>query len=94
MTAGEAILALCGGTIVSSLDPPEVAEADLMLAGDRVHSVGQAPAGVHRRDCSGTVIVPGAVCAHHHLYSALARGMPARSAGRLHPDLAARLVAA
>jgi putative selenium metabolism protein SsnA len=80
MTADEVTLALCGGTIVSSLDPPEVAEADLMLAGDRVHSVGQAPPGVHRRDCNGAVIVPGAVCAHHHLYSALARGMPFRLA--------------
>ena len=29
-----------------------------------------------RRDCSGTLIIPGNVCAHHHLYSALARGMP------------------
>jgi putative selenium metabolism protein SsnA len=80
MTAGEATLALCGGTVVSSLDPPEVVDADLVLAGDRVHSVGPAPAGVHRRDCSGMVIVPGAVCAHHHLYSALARGMPFRLA--------------
>lgn len=80
MTADDVTLALCGGTIVSSLDPPEAAEADLMLAGDRVHSVGQAPAGVHRRDCSGAVIVPGAVCAHHHLYSVLARGMPFRLA--------------
>ena len=29
-----------------------------------------------RRDCSGCLIVPGNVCAHTHLYSALARGMP------------------
>ena len=31
-----------------------------------------------RRDCSQTLIVPGNVCAHHHLYSALSRGMPYR----------------
>lgn len=69
------MIALCGGTVVTSLDPPEVAEADLMFAGDRVLALGTAPSGAHRVDCSGTLIVPGNVCAHHHLYSALARGM-------------------
>ena len=29
-----------------------------------------------RIDVSGCVVIPGNVCAHHHLYSALARGMP------------------
>lgn len=32
--------------------------------------------GMTRIDCSGCVVIPGNVCAHHHLYSALARGMP------------------
>jgi putative selenium metabolism protein SsnA len=27
-------------------------------------------------DCSRCIVIPGNVCAHHHLYSALARGMP------------------
>jgi len=31
-----------------------------------------------RVDCSGCLVIPGNVCAHHHLYSALARGMPYR----------------
>lgn len=38
--------------------------------------MGEAPPGGARRDCSGCLIVPGNVCAHTHLYSALARGMP------------------
>ncbi len=76
MTAGENVIALCGGTVVTSLDPPEVAEADLALAGDRVIALGTAPSGAERSDCGGTLIIPGNVCAHHHLYSALARGMP------------------
>jgi putative selenium metabolism protein SsnA len=76
MTAGAAVRALCGGTLVTSLDPPRVIDADLVLAGDRVLSVGSAPDGSERRDCGGTVIMPGNVCAHHHLYSALSRGMP------------------
>lgn len=69
-------VALCGATVVASLDPPEVRAADVVLAGDRIVTVGPAPEGVTRRDCAGTLIVPGNVCAHHHLYSALSRGMP------------------
>jgi len=53
-----------------------VVVGDLVLAGDRVASVGSAPEGVPRQDCTNTLVVPGNVCAHHHLYSALARGMP------------------
>jgi len=71
-------LALCGGTVVTSLDPVSLITADVVLAGDRIASVGIAPAGVARRDCSGTLVLPGNVCAHHHLYSALSRGMPYR----------------
>ncbi len=77
MTAADgATLALCGATVVTSLDPPEVIEADLLFSADRILGAQAAPAGVVRRDCTGSVIVPGAVCAHHHIYSALARGMP------------------
>lgn len=71
-------LALCGGTVVTSLNPVRVITADVVIAGDRVVEVGQAPPGVPRRDCSGTLVLPGNVCAHHHLYSALSRGMPYR----------------
>ncbi len=76
MTADRATLALCGGTVVTSLDPPEVIEADLLISDGRIAGAQAAPAREVQRDCTGTVIVPGAVCAHHHIYSALARGMP------------------
>lgn len=69
-------VALCGGTVVVALDPPEVLMCDVVLAGERVVALGTAPSGVPRHDCSGTLVVPGNVCAHHHLYSALSRGMP------------------
>jgi putative selenium metabolism protein SsnA len=75
---GAADLALCGGTVVTSLDPVSLVSADVVIAGGRIASVGTAPAGVPRRDCSGTLVLPGNVCAHHHLYSALSRGMPYR----------------
>ncbi len=69
-------VALCGATVVVALWPPEVVRADLVLAEGRVQALGVAPGGVSRRDCANTLIVPGNVCAHHHLYSALSRGMP------------------
>jgi putative selenium metabolism protein SsnA len=71
-------LALCGAAVVTSLDPVSLVTADVVIAGDRIAAVGAAPAGVARRDCSGTLVLPGNVCAHHHLYSALSRGMPYR----------------
>jgi putative selenium metabolism protein SsnA len=44
-------------------------------AGDQVDN--REPA--ERVDASGCIVMPGNVCAHHHLYSALARGMPGPS---------------
>jgi putative selenium metabolism protein SsnA len=73
-------LALCGGTVVTSLDPVRLVTADVIISGGRISRVGSAPPGVARRDCSGTLVLPGNVCAHHHLYSSLSRGMPYRLA--------------
>ncbi len=72
---------LKGATIVT-LDPVTVQQADL-----RVEGGGISERGSHltARDedqvinLSGRLILPGMVCAHTHLYSALARGMPAPS---------------
>jgi len=75
-TAVDPPIALCGGTVVLGLQPPEVVHADVVIAGDCVGAVGAAPADALRRDCSGTLVIPGNVCAHHHLYAALSRGMP------------------
>ncbi len=69
-------LVLSGGTVVSSLEPPSLSRADVVVEGSRVTAVGGPPLEGIRLDCSGCLIVPGNVCAHTHLYSALARGMP------------------
>lgn len=71
-------LALTGGTIVRSLDPPRLTRSDVLVVDGTVASVGGAVPARETRDCSGCLIVPGNVCAHTHLYSALARGMPYR----------------
>jgi putative selenium metabolism protein SsnA len=48
---------------------------------DRVEAVGQATEMASRFpdaevvDCSGKIILPGFICAHHHFYSTMARGM-------------------
>jgi putative selenium metabolism protein SsnA len=71
-------LVLSGGTVVTSLDPPEVVVGDVEVRDGRVARVGPGAVGDERIDCAGCLVIPGNVCAHHHLYSALARGMPYR----------------
>ncbi|HXZ57759.1 MAG TPA: amidohydrolase family protein [Gaiellaceae bacterium] len=58
--------------IVRSLDPLQADEGEVWVAGDRIAEPGQGA----RVDPRGGLVLPGNVCAHTHLYSALARGMP------------------
>ena len=62
--------------MVSALEPPMIERTDVVVEGGRVSAPGSATGGGTRLDCTGCLIVPGNVCAHTHLYSALARGMP------------------
>lgn len=74
---------LLRGATLATLDPPAVAAADLRITGDRI--VERAPA-LHPHpdeevlELDGSLMMPGFVNAHTHLYSALARGMPGPSA--------------
>jgi len=69
-------LVLTGGTVVRSIRPAVVETVDLVIEDGRVAPSGADSSGAERLDCAGRLIVPGNVCAHTHLYSALARGMP------------------
>ncbi len=72
-------LLLAGGTVVTSLDPAGVTRAGVLVRDGRVAEVGAVEAPQDERiDARGCLVIPGNVCAHHHLYSALARGMPYR----------------
>jgi putative selenium metabolism protein SsnA len=64
-------MVLTGGLVV---DPAtrSVAERDVVVDEDRIGGSG----GDEHIDVSGCLVMPGNVCAHHHLYSGLARGMP------------------
>jgi putative selenium metabolism protein SsnA len=59
-------------TVVTSLDPVRLAGGDLWVAEGRIAAPGKGT----RIECDGVLVAPGNVCAHTHLYSALARGMP------------------
>jgi putative selenium metabolism protein SsnA len=66
--------------VLVELDPPTVRQSDLRVAKGRIESLGTnlAPQpGDEIVDCGGAVLMPGLVCGHTHLYSALAAGMPA-----------------
>jgi putative selenium metabolism protein SsnA len=70
-------LSLVGGTVVTSLSPPAVVRGDVTIEDGRIAHVGTDwPPDRQRLDCRGCLVIPGLVCAHHHLYSSLARGMP------------------
>jgi len=68
-----------GATLIT-LDPPAVELGDLRVAGGRVVERGvglTAREGEEVIEVDSRIIMPGMVCAHTHLYSSLARGMPA-----------------
>lgn len=57
---------------ILELDPPSVRQGDLAIEGGRIRDQADGPA----LDLEGAWVMPGLVNAHHHLYSALATGMP------------------
>jgi putative selenium metabolism protein SsnA len=69
---------LKGGTLVE-LEPSCVERGDLRIDGGNIVARGpslQAQPDDEVIELGGKVVMPGLVCAHHHLYSSLARGMP------------------
>lgn len=70
---------LLKGALLLHLDPPRVERGDVRIEGERIVGVGaelQPQPGETVVDLSGRWLMPGLVCGHHHLYSALACGMP------------------
>jgi len=64
---------------VVHLDPPRVEQASIRIRGGRIAEVGpelRPQPGETVDDLSDHWVIPGLVCAHTHLYSALSCGMP------------------
>jgi cytosine/adenosine deaminase-related metal-dependent hydrolase len=71
-------LFISGGTLLH-LDPPRVEKAEIVVREGQITGVGSSltmPMDCELVDASNRWIMPGLVVAHHHLYSALACGMP------------------
>ena len=80
------MILITGGTLVTLGPENRVLTGHAVLMdGDRVVQIGpaaevaQAAAGARRIDADGRLVMPGLVCAHHHLYSTFARGVPLTS---------------
>src|SRR5687767_7628555 len=74
--ADKKLLALSNALVVDG-HPARVRPCTLVIEEGRISDVvSAAPAGAEVIDCGGRLVTAGFVCAHTHLYSALARGMP------------------
>jgi putative selenium metabolism protein SsnA len=61
------------------LNPASIRECDIRIAENEIVSVSshlKSVRGEETVDLSGKIVMPGFVCSHTHLYSALSRGMP------------------
>jgi cytosine/adenosine deaminase-related metal-dependent hydrolase len=70
---------LLRGALVLHLDPPGVEQVDVRIRDQKIEEVapGLEPRdGEEVEDLAGLWLMPGLTVAHHHLYSALACGMP------------------
>jgi putative selenium metabolism protein SsnA len=80
---------ILSGGVVADVVSGSVVERDIVVEGA---FIGGSPDGAQRIDVSGCMILPGLVCSHHHLYSALARGMPGPDeAPRNFPEILERI---
>jgi putative selenium metabolism protein SsnA len=65
--------------VCMTLSPPMLEHADVRVSGGAILERGphlEPQAGERVEDLRGKILMPGLVCAHTHLYSSLARGMP------------------
>lgn len=64
------------GALVLDLDPPSVRKVDVRVEDGIITEVGEGLLGDEVVDLHHHWLMPGLVVSHHHLYSALACGMP------------------
>lgn len=60
-------------------DPPSIQKLDIKISDGKIVEIGKELPIIssdRQIDLDGKIVIPGFVCAHTHLYSSLARGMP------------------
>ncbi|MFN2541183.1 MAG: amidohydrolase family protein [Chthoniobacterales bacterium] len=72
-TAAAENVALVGGTLINPSDGKTIENATVIIAGDRIQSVGSGtdtklPAGSRSIDCAGKFILPGYIDTHVHFF--------------------------
>jgi imidazolonepropionase-like amidohydrolase len=98
-TAGAAVTALVGGTVVDLEGGPALEDAVILVDGERISAIGARetvaiPADAQRVDASGKWLVPGLMNMHVHLGLVLPGRMTAELAGETDAALALRMAAA
>ena len=80
-TSTTPVVAITGGTLVDGSGAPPVANATIVIRGDRIIAVGArtAPRGARRIDATGLVIAPGFIDMHNHSGGGLQRDPSAAS---------------
>lgn len=79
-------LLIGNGTVFTLGEPGQViADGGVLIEGNAIVAVGSTdelrPKAARYVDARGRVIMPGLICAHHHLYSTFACGIAAEPAG-------------
>ena len=70
------------GIITGNIDNPFISDGAITIEGTRIVEVGESAELTGQYDsheilyAKGSIVTPGLVNAHMHLYSSLARGMP------------------
>src|SRR2546429_8152302 len=76
VAAGRPVL-LRGGTVLTMDDAHTIlAEADVLVTGDRIAAVGprlEAPDGALEIDASGGIVMPGVIDTHRHMWQTAMR---------------------
>jgi putative selenium metabolism protein SsnA len=71
------VIVIKNGTIVTLDETNRIIKGSLIIKNNRILTVGQAKTSAETTiDATGKIIIPGMICAHSHMYGALARGMP------------------
>jgi 8-oxoguanine deaminase len=77
--AGEGLMVLDGGVVVTMTDGEEHDPGYVVVRGNRIEAVGAGPApmlaGASYVDTSNCLVTPGLVNTHHHLYQWITRGL-------------------